>query len=107
MLLREVHFTQMKMLLRGTHMATEDQMTVNERRKYLQLMKPRYQQAKRPERSRLLTDMQQVTGLHRKSLLRLLYQIAVCAKILNRKREPIQKRIKPGGRLIQNRHLHI
>ena len=28
-------------------MPTEDQMTVNERRKYLKLMKPRYQQAKR------------------------------------------------------------
>jgi hypothetical protein len=48
-------------------------MTVNERRKYLQLMKARYQQAKRAERSRLLTDMQQVTGLHRKSLVRLLH----------------------------------
>lgn len=54
-------------------MPTEDQMTVNERRKYLTLMKPRYQQAKRAERSRLLTDMEQVTGLHRKSLLRLLH----------------------------------
>jgi hypothetical protein len=54
-------------------MPTEDQMTVNERRKYLKLMKPRYQQAKRAERSRLLTDMEQVTGLHRKSLLRLLH----------------------------------
>jgi hypothetical protein len=54
-------------------MPTEDQMTVNERRKYLKLLKPRYQQAKRAERSRLLTDMEQVTGLHRKSLLRLLH----------------------------------
>ncbi len=36
-------------------MPTEEQMTVNERRKYLKLVKPRYQQAKRGERSRLLT----------------------------------------------------
>ena len=50
-------------------MPTEEQMTVNERRKYLKLVKPRYQQAKRGERSRLLTQMQEVTGLHRKRRL--------------------------------------
>src|SRR5579872_6031503 len=54
-------------------MPTEDQMTVNERRKYLKLMKPRYQKAGRSEQSDLLTEMEQVTGLHRKSLLRLLH----------------------------------
>lgn len=53
-------------------MPTEDQMTVNERRKYLKLMKARYQKASRKEQSELLTEMGQVTGLHRKSLLRLL-----------------------------------
>ena len=62
-------------------MPTEEQMTVNERRKYLKLMKPRYQEAKRAEQSRLLTEMEQVTGLHRKSLLRLLH-----ASTLNRKK---------------------
>lgn len=62
-------------------MPTEEQMTVNERRKYLKLMKPRYQQAKRAERSRLLSEMEEVTGLHRKSLLRLLH-----ARSLNRKK---------------------
>jgi hypothetical protein len=61
-------------------MPTEEQMTVNERRKYLKLMKPRYQQAKRAERSRLLTDMEQVTGLHRKSLLRLLHASSLARK---------------------------
>jgi hypothetical protein len=53
-------------------MPTEERMTVNERRKYLKLMKARYQKAKRSEQSELLTEMEQVTGLHRKSLLRLL-----------------------------------
>src|SRR5438445_13045738 len=62
-------------------MPTEEQMTVNERRKYLKLMKPRYQQAKRAERSRLLSEMQEVTGLHRKSVLRLVH-----ASSLNRKK---------------------
>jgi hypothetical protein len=55
-------------------------MTVNERRKYLKLMKPLYQQAKRPERSRLLGEMQEVTGLHRKSLLRLVHAKSLARK---------------------------
>lgn len=61
-------------------MPTEEQMTVNERRKYLNLMKPRYQKAKRAERSRLLTEMEHVTGLHRKSLLRLLHASSLTRK---------------------------
>jgi len=52
---------------------TEEHMSVNERRTYLKRRKQAYQQAKRKERGRLLTEMQQVTGLHRKSLLRLLH----------------------------------
>lgn len=62
-------------------MPTEDQMTVNERRKYLKLMKSRYQKASRSQQSDLLTEMEQVTGLHRKSLLRLLH-----AQTLERKK---------------------
>jgi hypothetical protein len=69
-------------------MPTEDEMTVNERRKYLKRMKPLYLKAKTVERSRLLTEMEQVTGMHRKSLSRLLH-----AKSLER-----QKRQKPRQR---------
>jgi transposase InsO family protein len=47
-------------------------MTISERRKYLACMLPRYLTADRPQQSQLLTEMQAVTGLHRKSLLRLL-----------------------------------
>ena len=54
-------------------MPTEDEMTLDERRKYLKRMKPRYMQAKRGERSALLSEMEQVTGMHRKSLTRLLH----------------------------------
>ena len=53
-------------------MPTEDEMTVNERRKYLKRMKVRYVAAKRAERGQLLTEMEQVTELHRKSLTRLM-----------------------------------
>ncbi len=50
----------------------EDAMTIDERRKYLKRMAPRYQAADRAGRGALLTEMEQVTGLHRKSLTRLL-----------------------------------
>ena len=56
-------------------MPTDDKMTVNERRKYLRLMSPRYAKADRAGRGGLLTEMEAVTGLHRKSLLRLLHEI--------------------------------
>ncbi len=69
-------------------MPTNDEMTVSERRTYLKRMKGRYVAAKRQERSALLTEMQQVTGLHRKSLTRLMH-----ASSLERK-----KRASPRGR---------
>jgi hypothetical protein len=47
-------------------------MTLDERRKYLHKMQPIYRRARRTQRSALLTEMEQVTGLHRKSLIRLL-----------------------------------
>ena len=54
-------------------MPTDDKMTVNERRKYLRLMSPRYGKADRAGRGGLLTEMEAVTGLHRRSLVRLLH----------------------------------
>ena len=53
-------------------MSTEEQMTIDERYKYLRMMQKRYRKASRPERSQLLAEMQTVTQLHRKSLLRLM-----------------------------------
>jgi hypothetical protein len=53
-------------------MTAEDEMTINERRKYLRKMKTRYSKATRQERGQLLDEMQAVTGLHRKSLVRLM-----------------------------------
>ena len=51
-------------------MTTEDQMTIDERYKYLRKMRARYVKADRRERGRLLDEMEAVTGLHRKSLIR-------------------------------------
>jgi hypothetical protein len=69
-------------------MPTEEQMTVTERRKYLKVMKVRYIAAKRQERSRLLTEMQEVTGLHRKSLTRLMH----AASLERKKRQKARSR---------------
>src|SRR5947207_15699638 len=53
-------------------MPTSDEMTIDERRKYVKLMAERYRKAKRRERSELLSEMEQVSKLHRKHLIRLL-----------------------------------
>ena len=53
-------------------MSTEENMSIDERRKYLRKMKARYVQANRKERGHLLDEMEAVTGLHRKSLTRLM-----------------------------------
>jgi hypothetical protein len=53
-------------------MSTDDKMSIDERRKYLRRMEKRYRQADRTERGRLLDEMEAVTELHRKSLIRLL-----------------------------------
>lgn len=45
-------------------------MTIEERFKYLRKMQRRYQQANRPERGRLLDEMEVMTGLDRKTLIR-------------------------------------
>ena len=55
-------------------MPADDAMTIDERRKYLKKLQPRYWAASRCEKGRLLTEMELVTGLHRKSLVRLLGQ---------------------------------
>ena len=53
-------------------MSTEDQMTIDERRKYLRRMKSRYVEMTRQERGQLLDEMGMVTELDRKTLIRLM-----------------------------------
>ena len=61
-------------------------MTITEHRKYLARMLPRYLAADRPQQSLLLTEMQTVTGLHRKSLLRLLNASSLARQPRSRQR---------------------
>lgn len=63
-------------------------MTIDERRKYMKLMATRYQKGTRKERSQLLTEMEQVTSLHRKHLIRLLNG----ASLERKKRQTPRKR---------------
>jgi hypothetical protein len=53
-------------------MAASDPMSIEERRKYLKRMEPIYRKGGKQERGRLLNEMEVVTGMHRKSLTRLL-----------------------------------
>jgi len=53
-------------------MSNDKEMTINERYKYLRKMQKRYLKAQEKERSKLLDEMQEITGYHRKSLLRLI-----------------------------------
>jgi hypothetical protein len=61
-------------------MNTELRMNLDERRKYLRVQRVRYVEASRSERGRLLDEMEQVTQLDRKTLIRLM------------KHDPVRKR---------------
>jgi hypothetical protein len=51
-------------------MAVEDEMTIQEREKYLRKMQKRYRKANRRTKGKLLDEMEEITGQHRKSLVR-------------------------------------
>lgn len=55
----------------------EEQMTIQERYKYLRMMQKRYQEAERKERGELLAEMEVITKMHRKSLIRLMNGVVV------------------------------
>jgi hypothetical protein len=67
-------------------MLVEARMTVDERRKYLGRMKQRYDRADRRERGLLLDEMEKVTEMHRKALIRLLNARDLSRKPRNRQR---------------------
>jgi hypothetical protein len=53
-------------------MSINDEMTIDERRKYLRKMQKRYKKAGRAEKGKLLDEMEKITGLHRKYLIELI-----------------------------------
>ncbi len=53
-------------------MSNDEQMTIDERRKYLRMVKKRYVKANRKTKGQLLDEMEAITGLDRKTLIRLM-----------------------------------
>jgi len=53
-------------------MAETEPMTINERRKYIHKIWGRYRDSSKQEKSQLLDEAEKVTGMHRKSIVRLL-----------------------------------
>ena len=53
-------------------MSTDEKMTVDERRKYVRMMKGRYAKAGRKEKGRLMDEMEAITEYDRKYLIRLM-----------------------------------
>jgi len=53
-------------------MSEKDEMTIDERRKYLHKMWGLYRDAPKKEKSQMLDEMEHVTGLNRKSIIRIL-----------------------------------
>lgn len=53
-------------------MSEQDPMNVNERRKYMHKMWGRYRKANKVEKGKLLNEIEQVTGMHRKAIIRVL-----------------------------------
>lgn len=52
--------------------AMEERMNIEERYKYLRMMQPRYRQAGRKEKGRLLSETEEMTSLHRKYVIQLM-----------------------------------
>ena len=53
-------------------MSEQDPMNVDERRKYIHKIWNRYRKANKAEKGRLLNEIEEVTGMHRKAIIRLL-----------------------------------
>jgi hypothetical protein len=53
-------------------MSNDEKMNIDERRKYLRSVRPRYRKARRKRKGQLLDEMVAVTGLERKTLIHLM-----------------------------------
>jgi hypothetical protein len=53
-------------------MSETEAMNIDERRKYIHKMWGRYRQGKKGEKGKLLDEIEAVTGMHRKAIIRLL-----------------------------------
>jgi len=85
-------------------MPKANKMTIDERRKYLRLLQDGYRQGGKSERGRLLDSMEATTGLHRKSLIRLMAgNLERKPRRKNQQHTPVAKRETAG---VQERCQH-
>ncbi len=61
-------------------MSETDPMNIDERRKYLQRMWERYHYASKGYKTMLVDEMEAVTGMHRKSIIRLMKRRRGCKR---------------------------
>ena len=69
-------------------MIHEEEMNIDEIRKYLPKIRPLFRQASKKEKGRLLDEMEAITKLHRKHLIRL-----ITGKLARRKRKKVRGRV--------------
>jgi hypothetical protein len=67
-------------------MRSEEQMTIDERYKYLRIKQKGYVRANRKGRSQMLDEMQQVTGLNRKTLIRHMHSKKIARRTRRKQR---------------------
>jgi hypothetical protein len=85
-------------------MSHEDEMSIDERRKYLDKMQRRYREAGRAEKGVLLDEMRAVTGLHRKSLVRLMNMPLVRKKRCRQRGRVYGAEVEDALRVIAESH---
>jgi hypothetical protein len=88
-------------------MSHEDEMTIDERRKYLHKMQPRYRKADRAGKAVLLDEMTAVTGLHRKTLIRLMKMPLARKKRCRQRGRTYGPEVDDALRVIAESHDHI
>jgi hypothetical protein len=88
-------------------MSHEDEMTIDERRKYLHKMQRRYRKADRAGKAVLLDEMTAVTGLHRKTLIRLMKMPLARKKRCRQRGRTYGPEVDDALRVIAESHDHI
>jgi hypothetical protein len=79
------------MLLWELTMSEKDEMTIDERRTYLHKMWGFYRNASKQEKSKMLDDMEHVTGMNRKSIIRILNGRLSRKKRNNERGQPMEQ----------------
>lgn len=84
-----------------------ERMTIDERYKYLRKMRPHYLKATGQKRSELLDEMERVTDLHRKSLIRLLKKVPQRQKRVRERERTYKSDVDDALRVISESYDYV